>query len=142
MSLFVLISCSESDDSVPEKETTYKLDLSAEVASQGETTFTEIKFKNAQGEIVTLTDVTTTFSESFFITNGFNIYIEVDGTNDGPVSPDVSIGYEVKEVVNGVEVGIACLGFNTNKAGTSGSWTFSADKDVTFNITSAGVTCR
>lgn len=141
ISLFLLTSCDNSDDDVSTAEViTYELTLRATTANQGVTTYNEIKYKNAQGELVTLTDVTTSFNESFIITDGFNIFIDVVGVNDGPNSPDISIGYEVKKITNGDQGVIVCGNFGSGTFGSSGAWNINRSRDVIFNVTAEGET--
>lgn len=141
ISLFLLTSCDDSENDESTADTiTYELTLSATKASQGVTTYNEIKYKNAQGELITLTDITTSFNESFIITDGFNIFIDVVGINDGPTSPDVSIGFEVKKITNGDQAVIICGNFGSGTSGSPGSWNINKSKDVTFNVTPDGET--
>ena len=128
----ILSSCNESEDK-PEITATYKLTLKATIPTSGSTTFTRITFKKADGTLDTLTNTSTSFLESFTISKGHNIFFDVTGTNNSTTQPKVSINYSVEKFENTVSKGIICFGSSVSLLGSSGSWTFNASNNSTFD---------
>ncbi|MBY0245941.1 MAG: hypothetical protein K2Q03_10830 [Sphingobacteriaceae bacterium] len=131
----VLFSCRKKDNK-PAITTTYKLTLKATIPTSGSTTFTNISYKKADGTTATLTNTTTSFSESFNISNGYNIFLNVTGTNNSTTQPTVSINYTIEKFENDVNKGIICFGSSVSVGGSAGSWTIDASNNSTFNGTS------
>lgn len=133
MPFILLISCSK-DDITKEDLITYKLILKAKIASEGTTVFSDISYKKADGTLVSLTNRTTSFEESFTIANNFNIYFKVTGVYTGTRILDVSTSYEVQKYVNGVQVGDVEYSskISPSRSSLSGSWSFVSLYDTTF----------
>jgi hypothetical protein len=129
--LVIVASCSKEETKKADV-ITYQLTMKAAVASTGNTVFTSIQYKKADGSLTTLTNTTTTFSETFVITKNFNIFFAVSGVNDGTSTPDVSVYYEVMKFVNGVSNLQMCYGKSLVRTGTVGSWKFDSSHHVTF----------
>jgi hypothetical protein len=135
--LTVLFSCSKSDQNPP-ITTTYKLTLKATIPSSGNTTFTSISYKKEDGTTATLTNTTSSFTEIFNISNGYNIFLNVTGTNNSTTQPILSINYTVEKFENNISKGIICFASSVSVLGSAGSWIFNASNNSTFN----GTTCQ
>jgi hypothetical protein len=136
-SLLVLCSCKKNDDE-PAITTKYRLTLKATPPSNGNTVFSTISYKNADGTTVTLNGTTTSFLESFDITAGYTIFFNVAGTNDATNQPAITINYTLEKYENNVYKGLVCFGSSVTVGGSAGSWVFNASNNSTFN----GVSCQ
>ena len=121
----VLLSCSKNDDE-PTITTTYKLTMKATVPTEGNTVFSTITYKKADGTTATINNTSTSFLESF----------NVSGTNKSTSQPNISINYMIEKYENNVNKGMICYGSSTSVGGSSGSWTFNSNNSTTFNGTS------
>lgn len=131
----VLLSCSKNDDE-PTITTTYKLTMKATVPTEGNTVFSTITYKKADGTTATINNTSTSFLESFTISSGFNVLFNVSGTNKSTSQPNISINYMIEKYENNVNKGMICYGSSTSVGGSSGSWTFNSNNSTTFNGTS------
>jgi hypothetical protein len=137
--MLVLFSCKKEEEEKP-VITTYKLTYKATIPASGSTTFSTINYKKADGTTATLTNTTTSFLESFTISSGFNIFLEVTGTNNATTitPPSLPISYTVEKFENDVYKGVVCADFGVVILGSPGAWTFNASSNTTFN----GVSCQ
>jgi hypothetical protein len=133
--LLFLFSCSKKEDE-PTITTRYRLTLKAAMPSSGNTVFSSINYKKADGTTVSLTNTSSSFLESFDISSGFNILFNVSGTNNATNQPSVSINYTVEKFENDVNKGVVCLGSSVTVGGSAGSWSFNATNNSTFDGTS------
>lgn len=133
--IIVFTSCSETEEQ-PLIKTTYKLTLEAPVPSDGETVYSTISYKKADGATVTLSDINTSFKESFEITTGFNMQFTATATSDAANRPSVSVKYSVDKYENDINVGNVCFGSSTSIGGRAGSWVIKSNNNFTFTGTS------
>jgi hypothetical protein len=131
----VLLSCSKNDDE-PTITTTYKLTMKATAPTEGNTVFSTITYKKADGTTATINNSSTSFLESFTISSGFNVLFNVSGTNKSTNQPNISINYMIEKYENNVNKGMICYGSSTSVSGSSGSWGFNSNNSTTFNGTS------
>lgn len=129
----ILFSGCDQTEETPAVTETFTLNLKATIPTSGSTTFTSINYKKADGTLTTLTNTTTSFSESFTISKDHNIFLSVSGTNTSTTQPKLSISYTVEKFENNVSKGIICSGSSVTVSGSPGSWTFNASNNSTFN---------
>ncbi len=127
-----LFSCSKNDDQ-PTVVTTYKLTLKATIPTGGNTIFSSITYKKADGTTVTLNNTSTSFLESFDISSGFNIFFNVAGTSTSNTQPQISVNYAVEKFENNENKGITCYRSASSIGGTAGTWSFSSSNNFVFN---------
>ncbi len=109
-------SCKKDD-----KETiTYELTFKANKATNGTTTFDEIKYKDANGVVQTVTNPSGNFSTTFQIKSGTAIEFSVMGTVTSSSFPDAIFSYSVEEVTNGTSRAVICNESKSSISGTGG----------------------
>jgi len=134
----ILFSGCDKREDKPAITETFTLHLKATIPTMGSTTFTSINYKKADGTLTTLTNTSTSFSESFTISKDHNIFLNVSGTNTSTTQPKLSISYIVEKFENNVSKGIICSGSSVTVSGSPGLWTFNASNNSIFN----GSTCQ
>jgi hypothetical protein len=130
--ILTLFSCSKSNDEAA-TIITYKLTLKATLPTSGSTTFTTISYKKADGTIASRSNTNTSFLESFTISDGYNIFFNVAGTNNSTTLPLLNINYTVEKYENNVFKGLICFGSSVSESGSAGAWTFNANFNSIFN---------
>ena len=106
---------------------TYELTLKATKSSNGSSTFTEIKYMDASKTTQTITNLSTDFSTTFVITDGFPISFSVKGTASGGTTtalPTPTISYTLEKVTNGTTRESLCNEFEASIKGSNNAYTF------------------
>lgn len=132
--LLVLSSCSKNGVEPEPVKTTYHLTMKATMTDANKNVMLNVKDIN--GKTKTLPFLFKSWSEDFDISKGHNIFITINGVNDSPATPSVTLEYFIEKFENGVSKGIVCfLQKGSSGPGKPGSWPIDLAIDKTFDGT-------
>ncbi len=116
-------SCKKGEDPI-----THELTLKAlkPLGAENTTTFTEIKYRDANGDLQTITNSTSDFQTTFTIKSGYTVEFSVQANVTGFALPTGRCSYEIVELENGVRGDKACNEDSATVSGSSGNYKISA----------------